>query len=209
MVRIRKGAFKRWSAYQANPEQSPIPANLRAPVYHSAIVTDPANAVAALKKEWYTTPAIDGKEICLQALGRTTDVEVIKKVLLPFLFNSSPPAAAADSIPGADMHILSGMFAGNRAARPLMWAYIRDNWDEFTGKLAGNPILVDRMINVSLPKFNDLETLKEIEAFFAGKDTKGFDRTLEQVKDKIRGRAAYKTRDAEGVKQWLVSNGYA
>ncbi|KAK4674907.1 hypothetical protein QC764_503000 [Podospora pseudoanserina] len=206
---IRKGAFERWSAYQANPEQSPIPANLRAPVYHSAIVTDPANAVAALKKEWYTTPAIDGKEICLQALGRTTDVEVIKKVLLPFLFNSSPPAAAADSIPGADMHILSGMFAGNRAARPLMWAYIRDNWDEFTGKLAGNPILVDRMINVSLPKFNDLETLKEIEAFFAGKDTKGFDRTLEQVKDKIRGRAAYKTRDAEGVKQWLVSNGYA
>lgn len=198
-----------WKAYQSNPTESPIPANLRAPVYRAAIKTDPASTVAALKKEWYTTPAIDGKEICLQALGHTSDVKVIEKDLLPFLFDASPPAAAADSVPGADMHILSGSLAANRVARPLLWKYIRDNWKEFNGKLEGNPILLDRMINVSLPKFTDFETLKEIEEFFAGVETKGFDRTLEQVKDKIRGRAAYKQRDAKVIKEWLVSNGYA
>lgn len=165
--------------------------------------------MAALKKEWYTTPAIDGKEICLQALSHTSDEAIIKDVILPFLFNASPPAAPADSVPGADMHILSGGLAGNRVARPLMWTYLKENWDQLNAKLGGNPILIDRLVNVSLGKFVDFESLKELETFFAGVDTKGFDRTLEQVKDKVRGRASYKQRDAEGIKQWLVSNGYA
>lgn len=207
--RVGSAAFQRWSAYIANPTEAPIPADLRAPIYRAAILRDPSNAAAALKKEWFTTPAIDGKEICLQALGHTGDEVVIKDVLLPFLFNNSPPVAASDAVPPADMHILSGTLAANRVGRPLLWAYLRDNWDQFNTKLGGNPILVDRMVNVSLPKFADLDTLKEIEDFFAGVSTKGFDRTLETVKDKIRGRATYKTRDAKGIKEWLVSNGYA
>lgn len=201
-------AFQRWAAYQAKPTEAPIPADLRAPVYRAAILRDPLNAVAALKKEWFTTPAIDGKEICLQALGHTADEALIRAVLLPFLFNTSPPAAANDSVPPGDMHILAGVLAANRVGRPLLWAYLRDHWDQFSAKLGGNPIVVDRMVSVSLPKFTDLESLRDIEAFFAGVSTKGFDRTLEQVKDKIRARAAYKTREAGLVKEWLVSNGY-
>ncbi|KAK3400603.1 peptidase family M1-domain-containing protein [Sordaria brevicollis] len=201
-------AFKRWNAWRADPTGAPIPADLRLPVYRAAIKRDAANAVAAIKHEWFTTPAIDGKEVCLQALGQVTDEALIKDVLLPFLFDSAPPAHPRDSVPGADMHILSGNLAGNRIARPLLWAYLRDNWDKFNAKLGGNPILVDRMVNVSLPKFADLETLKDIEEFFNKVSTKGFDRTLEQVKDKIRGRASYKIRDAEGVKGWLKANGY-
>ena len=72
----------------------------------------------------------------------------------------------------------------------------------------GNPIVVDRFVQVSLPGFNNTEAVGEIEAFFEGKDTKSFDRTLETVKDKIRGRAAYRERDIEGLREWLTSNGY-
>jgi aminopeptidase N len=207
--RVGTQAFQRWSAYQSAPSASPIAADLRAPVYRAAILQDASSAVAALKKEWFTTPAIDGKEICLQALGHTADEAVIKDVLLPFLFNLSPPAPATDSIPPGDMHIMAGVLAANRVGRPLLWAFLRDNWEQANAKLGGNPILMDRMINVSLPKFADLETLREIETFFEGVSTKGFDRTLEQVKDRIRGRAAYKARDAKVVKEWLVANGYA
>jgi hypothetical protein len=206
---VRAEAFQRWSAYQSKPSESPIAANLRAPVYRAAIIKDTSNAVAALKREWFTTPAIDGKEICLQALGHTPDEAVIKNDVLPFLFNTAPPAPAADAVPAGDMHILAGVLGANPTARPLLWAYLRDHWDQFSAKLGGNPIVVDRMVNVSLSRFADLDSLREIEAFFAGVSTKGFDRTLEQVKDKIRGRAAYKSRDAKGVKEWLVANGYA
>lgn len=130
-------------------------------------------------------------------------------VVLPFLFNLSPPAPASDSVPAGDMHHLASSLSSNREARGLLWAYLRDHWDELEAKLGGNPILVDRMVMVSLPKFSDFETLADIEAFFGKRSTKGFDRTLETVKDKIRGRAAYRARDAETLREWLVSNGYS
>lgn len=211
MRRTTKEAFSRWAAYRANPAANPIPADLRSPIYRAAIKTDPANTVAALKEEWFNTPAIDGKELCLSALSQVTDETIIKENLLPFLFNISPPAPVTDSVPSGDMHYLGSGLAGNRVGRPLLWAYMKENWAQFEAKLAGNPILADRMVKVSLPKFNDWEALEDIEAFFGGGkiDTKAFDRTLEQVKDKIRGRAAYKSRDAEVVKKWLAAEGYA
>lgn len=162
-----------------------------------------------MKREWFNTPAVDGKEICLTVLGTVTDPEIIKNVLIPFNFSISPPALASDSVPAGDMHYLASVMAGNHVARPLQWAYIRDNWDHVLAKLGGNPIVLDRLIALALPKFTDTETLEEIEKFFSGVSTKGFDRTLETVKDKIRGRAAYKKREAENLKAWLVSNGYA
>ena len=142
------------------------------------------------------------------AMGHASNEEVVKTQLLPFLFNVSPPAPASDTLPSVDMHYLATAMAGNRTARPLLWAAIRDGWDTFTAKVTGNPIILDRMINVSLPKFTDLETLQDIENFFAGKSTKGFDRTLETVKDKIRGRAAYRERDATVLREWLTTHGY-
>jgi hypothetical protein len=159
-------------------------------------------------EEWFFTPAIDGKEICLTAIGQVPDPHVAASVVLPFLFSISPPAAASDSVPAGDMHHLAASISSNREARSLLWNYMRDHWDELEAKLGGNPILLDRMVMVSLPRFSDFETLAEIEEFFSKRSTKGFDRTLETVKDKIRGRAAYRQRDAGPLKEWLVSNGY-
>ncbi|KAK1833949.1 peptidase family M1-domain-containing protein [Podospora conica] len=201
--------FKRWNAWRENPDKNPIPADLRIPIYRSAIRNDPAGAVAALKEEWFTTLAIGGKESCLSAMAHCKDEKVIKEVLLPLNFNISPPAAARDSVPPGDVHVLAGAMAADKVARPLLWAYLRDNWEHVNAKLGGNPIIVDRMIGLSLCKFTDTAALDEIEAFFSGVSTKGFDRTLETAKDKIRGRAAYRKRDGEGVKAWLVENGYA
>jgi aminopeptidase N len=106
------------------------------------------------------------------------------------------------------MHYLASGLSGNRVGRPLLWQYLRDNWDHVNAKLGGNPIILDRLIGLSLGRFSDYETLAEIEKFFAGVSTKGFDRTLGAALDKIRARAAYKTRDAGGLKAWLVENKY-
>lgn len=180
---------------------------LRLAVYHVAVKNNPSKAVEVLKDEWYNTKAIDGRTICLSALGGVKDEAIIKDTLLPFLFNASPPAPASESVPSADMHVLGVSLASNHTARPLQWKYLQDNWEACAAKL-GNPIVVDRFVQVSLPGFNDAGVLGEIEGFFEGKDTKSFDRTLETVKDKIRGRAAYRERDIEGLREWLTANGY-
>lgn len=136
-------------------------------------------------------------------------MSLIESTLLPFLFNISPPAPAADSIPPADVHMLSGAMASNRVARPLLWKYIRENWGQIEKKIGGNPIVLDRFINVSLSKFTSHQDVDDIEAFFSDKDTSAYNRTLESVKDKVRGRASYKERDAAVLKEWLVANKYA
>ncbi|KAI1269415.1 peptidase family M1 [Xylariaceae sp. FL1019] len=181
--------------------------NLRSVVYRTAIKTKPAEAISALKKEWYNGTSIDGKEVCLTSLGHTRDLDLVEKSLLPFLFDTSPPAPASESVPSGDMHSLGSVLAANSATRNLQWRYMQENWEKLTTKMA-NPVVLDRFVKMSLNKFTDAKYVDEIDAFFKDKDTSSFDRTLEQVKDAIRGRAAYRSRDAEGIKEWLAANGY-
>lgn len=202
--RISEEAYSRFNAWAENPEKNPINPSLRISVWRSAIDKDPARAVEILKKEWFNTKSVDGKLFCLSVLGLLKDRDLLKSSVIPFNFNTSPPE---DSVPSADMHVLSGSLSNNAIARPLQWEFIQENWDAIVAKI-GNPIVVDRFVNVSLSRFTDEAAIKEIDAFFENKDTTAFNRTLSTVKDKIRGRAAYKQRDSAALKEWLGANGY-
>lgn len=201
---LEKGAqlFESWSkdGVAINPD-------LRSAVYRAGIKSDPKNAYGILKKEWETTASHDGKEVCLTALGYIRDVDVINTNLIPFLFNISPPTPDSDCVASGNMHVLSSALTFNSVARPLVWKYMQDNWDQATKKMA-NPVVLDRFVKLTLNKFTVATYIDEIEAFFKDKDTSSFDRTLEQVKDKVRGRAAYRERDAAVLKEWLGANGY-
>lgn len=176
-------------------------------MYRAGIKKDAPKAYEALKKEWATGASVDGKDLCLSSMGHVRDPEMIKDKIISFLFNISPPAPASDSVPSGDMHMLGGPLASNTVARPLLWKWMQENWDQVTKKMA-NPVVLDRFVRLTLGKFTDLKYLDEIDAFFKDKDTSSFDRTLEQVKDSIRTRAAYRQRDAAVIKEWLSANGY-
>ncbi|OTA99541.1 hypothetical protein M426DRAFT_325072 [Hypoxylon sp. CI-4A] len=186
---------------------TPIHPNLRTVVYRTAIRTDPEKAIPILKKEWYTGASIDGKEVCLASLGSVRDPELISKSILPFNSDLSPPAPPSESVPSGDMHTLASVLASNSTARPIQWRHIQENWETLTAKMA-NPVVLDRFVKRTLDKFTHTRYVDEIDAFFGDKDTGAFDRTLEQVKDAIRGRAAYRERDATVIKEWLGANGY-
>ncbi|KAH6608174.1 aminopeptidase 2 [Trichoderma cornu-damae] len=197
-------AIKRFNAWVENPEANAIHPSLRGAVWRAGLDDNAARNVEVLKKEWFSTKAIDGKLIALAALSTVEDAHLVKNNLIPFNFNSSPPQNA---VPAADMHILGGNMASHATGRTLQWEFMKNNWDLAAAKL-GNPIVVDRFISLSLKNFTDAATIDDIEEFFKDKDTHSFDRTLETAKDRIRGRAAYKSRDSAALKQWLASNGY-
>ncbi|QPH19663.1 hypothetical protein C2857_004954 [Epichloe festucae Fl1] len=200
---ITKEALERFNAWNDNAEANPIPPSLRLPVWRAAVKKDPARAVDILKKEWFTTKSIDGKLLCLNALSVAEDEQILND-LVAFNFNASPPNNANNA---ADMHVLGMGLSGNPTGRQVQWAFMKNNWNACVAKL-GNPIVLDRFVRVSLGSFTDTATLDDIELFFKDKDTKSFDRTLETVKDRIRGRAAYKTRDSASLKEWLAANNY-
>lgn len=206
---VTEEALKRFKAYTASPKENKLQADLRSPVYRVALKSDPSATTSFLKNEWYEAPAVDSTSVCLSVLGSCSAESVIKSTLLPFLFNISPPAPASETVPPADMHILAGALAANRVARPLLWSFIKENWAQIQDKIGGNPIVVDRFVNVSLSKFTSFKDVEEIEAFFKDKDTSAYNRTLESAKDKVRGRAAYRERDGAVLKEWLITYKYA
>ncbi|KAJ6439475.1 aminopeptidase [Purpureocillium lavendulum] len=196
--------LKRFNSWAQDPTANPIHPSLRGPVWRNAVRKDSARAIDILKKEWFTTKSIDGKLICLQALAATEDEELIRSAIVPFNFNASPPDNA---VPAADMHVLGLNLAANPVGRVAQWEFMKNNWDACLTKL-GNPIVVDRFVRVSLGGFTNAAVIDEIDAFFKDKDTSSFNRTLGTVKDKIRGRAAYKQRDSAALKEWLSANKY-
>ncbi|KAL8712788.1 MAG: hypothetical protein Q9220_002996 [cf. Caloplaca sp. 1 TL-2023] len=191
-----KHRFKRY----ISGEQKAIHPSLRLPVFRINVAEGGQEAYEAVKNEYLSTTSIDGKEICLQALGRVQTPDLVND-FLDFQFS--------DNVKVQDAHSGSIALAANSKARDVLWQYIKDHWEAVHGKLAGNSVVLDRYLKNSLQKFASHEKEKDIAEFFKDKDTKGFDRGLVQVADTVRGNANYKERDEMLVLEWLKTHGYA
>lgn len=154
-------------------------------------------AYDSVKQEYLQTASIDGKEICLQALGRVQTSDLIND-FMDFQFSNH--------VKVQDVHSGSMALAANSKARGALWQYIKDGWDKVYGKLSGNSVVLDRYLKNSLQQFASHEKEKDIATFFQNKDTKGFDRGLVQVSDTIRGNANYKERDEDSLLEWLKAH---
>jgi aminopeptidase N len=180
-------------------DKSAVHQNLRTAIFSIAIREGGKSEYDALKKEWQTTTSVDGKEISLRALGRIQDLDLLQDYL-NFLFTD---------VKTQDMHTGASALAINAKTRSGLWKYIQKNFDPIKEKLGKNMVVLDRFIKMSLNKFNDRETEREIAAFFEGKDNRGYDRTLNIVSDTILGRAACRDRDRKVIMEWLTAHGYA
>jgi aminopeptidase N len=149
--------------------------------------------------EWKSTTSVDGKEIALRAMGRIQQTSLADRYIKFFSKEVSPQ----------DVHTAAMALSANAKMRPLLWAWIKEDFAAIHARLSGNMVVLDRFLRVSLNKFSDLKTEKEISEFFESKNTRGYNRTLDVVSDTIKGRAAYKERDRQVILEWLQGNGFA
>ncbi|EKG11117.1 Peptidase M1 alanine aminopeptidase/leukotriene A4 hydrolase [Macrophomina phaseolina MS6] len=196
---VIKEAQRRFSAYQSGDKKAIHP-SLRGPIFRIVVTEGGEQGFEAIKQEFLTNTSIDGREICLQALGRVQTPE-LAKAYLDFLFS---PA-----VPVQDMHSGAASLAANSKTRHTLWAYIKEHWDtKVYPELSGNMVVLDRFIKLSLAKFASFEVAKDVKTFFADKDCKGFDRALAQSDDIMTGGAKYRERDSAVVKEWLSAHSY-
>lgn len=192
-------AQRQFGLYTAG-DKSAIHPNLRSAVFRIAICYGGQVEYDALKHEWTTTSSIDGKEIALRAMGSIQNTAAFLPDFLSFLFTS---------VAVQDMHTGAAALAMNSKTRAGLWQFIKENWETVQARLSGNTAVLDRFLRLSLQKFTDLETEKDISEFFKDKDSRGYDRTLGVVSDTIKGRAGYRMRDREVLLEWLKTHGYA
>jgi len=181
-------------------DRDAIHPSLRSAIFRTVISEGDETEYEAVKQEYSQTTSIDGKEICLQSLGRVQN-PALAKDFLSFLFS--------DKVAVQDVHSGAASLAANPKARGVLWEYIKENWDTVHKKLSGNSIVLDRFLRMSLSKFASHEVEKDIAQFFSTKDNRGYDRSLGVIADTIRGNANYKERDAKLIKEWLSAHGYA
>jgi aminopeptidase N len=191
--------LKRFDSYVGG-DKSAIHPSLRRAVFATAMRQRGESAFKAIQQEYLSTTSIDGKEICLQALGRVQTPELAQEVMA-FVFS--------DKVAMQDKHSSTIALANNSKVRPEVWHFIRDNWDsKVHPTLSGNMVVLERFLRFGLNKFADEKVADEIAAFFKDKDTRGYDKGLEVIDDTIRSYAKYAKRDEAVVREWLKANGY-
>ncbi|KGO36645.1 Peptidase M1, alanine aminopeptidase/leukotriene A4 hydrolase [Penicillium expansum] len=193
-------AKRRFDLWATEKDTSAIHTNLRSVIFSVNVSEGGRKEYDAVKEEYIRTDSVDGKEICLSALGRTKDAALVEDYL-NFVFS--------DKVAIQDIHSGAVSLAANSKVRHLLWQYIKDNWSAVETRLSFNNVVFERFVRMGLSKFADHQISDDIAAFFKGKETGAYDRALVIVSDNIRTNASYKEREEALVLEWLQAHGYA
>ncbi|PWY79542.1 aminopeptidase B [Aspergillus heteromorphus CBS 117.55] len=196
---IIKEARRRFQLWESGYDKSAVHTNLRSVIFGIAISEGSHQEYSAVKQEYLKTDSVDGKEICLGALGRTKDANLVNDYL-DFVFS--------DKVAIQDIHNGAVSLASNAQTRHLLWDYMKKNWASVESRLSTNNVVFERFVRMGLSKFADHDIAADIASFFQNKDTSAYDRALVIVADSIRTNAHYKERDEGRVLEWLQAHRY-
>ncbi|KAL4959890.1 M1 family metallopeptidase [Aspergillus stella-maris] len=196
---ITSEAKKRFDLWATANDKNAIHTNLRSTIFSIAVSEGTRAEYDSVKDEYLRTDSVDGKEICLSALGRTKDAALVDDYL-DFVFS--------DKVAIQDVHSGAVSLAANSKVRHLLWEYMKKNWASVETRLSANNVVFERFVRMGLSKFADHKIGADIASFFQNKDTSAYDRALVIVADSIRTNANYKERDEKQVLKWLQEHGY-
>ncbi|KAK4938387.1 hypothetical protein LTR10_021186 [Elasticomyces elasticus] len=190
---------KKFSAWKSGDEKA-IHQNLRSVVFNLAVSNGGQEEYNVIKEEFRKLTAVDGKEICIQALGRSKNPDHAWD-LLEFV--------TSEEVPPQDAHGGIVAVSSNNETRPVAWEFTKKCWDRVDKRLGVSGIVIDRWLKMGLPKFSDTAIRDDIANFFKDKETGRYSRSLVIASDTITANAAYKERDAAQLLEWLKAHGYA
>ncbi|KAK9245635.1 peptidase family M1-domain-containing protein [Lipomyces tetrasporus] len=187
-------------------DKTAIHPNLRRAVFSIVLGQDDGvdeaaatQAYEVVLQEVLQPSSVDGKEIALTALGKSKRPALIARTL---------DLVLSGDVAVQDVHTPAAALAANGAARWALWRFIKDNWAQIYEVMSGNMVVLDRFVRLSISRFASREAKDDIQAFFADKDTHGFERSVGQALDVVGSFAGWVERDAGAVAEWLKERGY-
>ncbi|KAJ4502159.1 hypothetical protein HRR81_004501 [Exophiala dermatitidis] len=190
---------KKFAAWKAGDEKA-IHQNLRGVIFNLTVANGGQEEYDAIKAEFRKTSSVDGREICIQALGCSKNPEHAWD-LLQFV--------TSEEVPVQDAHGGVAAVSNNNETRRVAWEFTKKEWKRIEERLKGTNIVLDRWIKMALPKFSDIAIRDDIAEFFKDKNTAAFSRSLVITHDSITSNANYKQRDEAQLLEWLKTHGYA
>lgn len=142
---------------------------------------------------------VDSAEISIRAIGRSKDMTYINRALDLFF---------SGLIPAQDLSSLLSSVSINPYGRWRVYEFVKENWAEIYKKYGSNYSTFSYMLRAVLVRFSSHSAYDDVTQFFADKDTKSFDRVVEQSLDVIKTQAQWVDRDAGVIESWLKDHKY-
>ncbi|KAF9559182.1 hypothetical protein EC968_006723 [Mortierella alpina] len=150
-------------------------------------------------KYFQTAPKQDQQVLALLALGFVQQPELIEKV---------QNMAISDEVRPQDIHYVLAGLSANPKARLLTWQFVKKNWALLSERYKSSMGLLGACVKYPLGQCSDAELVKDVTEFFADKDTKDFQRALDQAIEGLNVNSAWVSREEEGLAEWLNANKY-
>ncbi|CAG7980251.1 unnamed protein product [Penicillium salamii] len=195
VVKAAQDMFARFAA----GDNSAIHPNIRGSVFTIVLKHGGLKEYEVVLNQFRNAPTSDEKTTALRCLGASQDPTLIQRTL---------GLALNDEVKSQDIYMPLGGLRSSPAGIEGRWDWLKSNWDEIYKRLPPGLGMLGTVVQLTTASFCTEAQLKEVEQFFASKDTKGFDRAVEQSLDAIRAKVNWLKRDRQDVEDWLSSNRY-
>lgn len=196
--KTKAAAFEMFEKFAAGDRKAIHP-NLRSSVYSVVLQYGGKKEYDAILKEYETAKSSDERNSALRSIGRAQDPELIQRTLA---------YALSKEVKDQDIYLPLAGLRAHKAGIEALWTWMKENWDVLKKKLPPSLTMLGSVVSMGTSGFTREDQLKDIEKFFDGQSTKGFDRNLAQSFDAIRAKQGWLQRDGEDVVEWLKENRY-
>ncbi|KAL1998632.1 hypothetical protein VTN02DRAFT_5868 [Thermoascus thermophilus] len=195
VVKAAQDMFARF----AEGDLSAIHPNIRGSVFSIVLKNGGEKEYNVVLDRFRNAPTSDEKNTALRSLGASEDPALVQRTL---------DLALSNEVKSQDIYMPLASLRGHPTGIEARWAWLKSNWDEIYKRLPPELGMLGNVVQITTASFCTESQLKEVEAFFGSKDTKGYDRAVQQSLDAIRAKVHWLQRDRGDVESWLKDNGY-
>ncbi|KAL4304418.1 hypothetical protein GQ457_10G001810 [Hibiscus cannabinus] len=167
-------ASRRFDAFLNDRNTPLLPPDIRKATYVAvmqAVTSSNRIGFESLLRVYRETDLSQEKIRILGSLSSCPDPAIVLEVLK---FSLSPEVRSQDAIYGLRV---------SKEGREVAWTWLKDNWDYIVKTFGG--FLISRFVSEIVSPFASFEKVKEVEEFFASRETPAIARTLKQSIERV------------------------
>lgn len=176
-------------------DASSVPSNIRDAIARITIAHGTEEDQTALKKIFLAATLPEVKVGTLGAISSVRTAELATKTLQWALHSG-------DVRPN-DMHIVCSSLASNLACKQVLFETLNKEWALILERYDNAGFIGRHILDSCLSGFFTEEKAAEVEEFFKTRSLNGAARTVQQILEKIRAAATWRSRELQNAVSWL------
>ncbi|GJQ12636.1 hypothetical protein GpartN1_g4427.t1 [Galdieria partita] len=170
-----------------------VVADLRGVVMAAAVSDGGRNEFDQVKHIFETATLNEEKVRCLQTLGLTPHVSLMKEAL----------EWGWQHVRYQDYIYLVSSIGSNPKGVELVWEYMKEHWNALYERYGKGNFMLTTFIRACTAQMTTQMEADQVEAFYQTKRVEGCERTIRQCVERIRVSAKWFERDEKATKEWL------